>query len=175
MTTRDLDGRVAQGWGGAAPDGVHLNVLLARRGSPTAAVVMTAFTAPSSGFTPVLASVGGTQQAYETLYPPTVIVPKTAPAGELHEQLVFGACAVGIARGLLDVVARGYLPADRDTLVLVSLWLDAAAGDATTVCGNARTAMAAAAHEAATGREAADVERLVRDRDGLRHPFYDGP
>lgn len=174
MSAEDVDGRFAQGWGGTAPNGVHVNVLLARRGGPTAAAVAGAFTNPSEGFTPVLASVGATQQDYETLHPPTVIVNKTAPAGDTHEKLVFGACASGIARGVLDAVAQGAVVADQDTVVLVSLWLDSAAQDETTVCANARTATSAAVGEAARGRDRAAVERLVRDRDSVRHPFYDG-
>lgn len=174
MAAEDIDGRLAQGWGGTSPNGVHLNVLLARRGSPAGAAVVGAFTAPSAGATPVLASVGATQQAYETLHPPTVIVNKVAPAGDRHEKLLFGACAAGIARGVLDVVARGTLAADQDTLVLVSLWLDTAADDETTVCANARTAAHAAVQEAATGRDDEAVARLVAERDSVRHPFYDG-
>lgn len=174
MTIDDVDGRYAQGWGGSSPNGVHVNVQLARRGSPTGAVVTSAFTHPSTGHTPVLASIGEDQQAYETVYPPTVIVNKVAPAGEQHEKLIFGACGAGIARGVLDVVAGGTIDADQDTLVLVSLWLDAAADDETAVCDNARTATAAAVHEAAVGRERAAVERTVADRDTVRHPFYDG-
>jgi formaldehyde-activating enzyme len=170
----DVDGRFAQGWGGDSPNGVHLNVLLARRGTPTGPAVANAFTNPSAGSTPVLASVGETQQAYETLYPPTVIVNKSAPADDRHEKMLFGACAAGIARGVLDVVARGALAADQDTLVLVSLWLDPAADDETTVCANARTATAAAIGEAASGRDDGAVARLVAARDSVRHPFYDG-
>ena len=172
--SEDLDGRFAQGWGGTSPDGVHLNVVLARRGSPTAAAIVNAFTHPSTGFTPVLASVGEDQQAYETLYPPTVVVPKSAPTDARHEKLVFGACAAGIARGVLDAVAGGAVRADQDTIVLVSLWLDDAASDETAVCANARTAAAAAVREAATGRPDEAVDRLVEARDSVRHPFYDG-
>lgn len=76
--------------------------------------------------------------------------------------------------GVLDVVASGTIDADQDTLVLVSLWLDTAAEDETTVCANARTAVAAAVAEAAVGRDRAAVERLVAARDTVRHPFYDG-
>ena len=174
MASEDLDGRFAQGWGGTSPDGVHLNVLLARRGSPTAAAIVNAFTNPGADLTPVLASVGEDQQAYETLYPPAVIVPKSAPADARHEKLVFGACAAGIARGVLDAVAQGAVRADQDTIVLVSLWLDDAASDETAVCANARTATAAAVQEAATGRPDEVVYRLVEARDSVRHPFYDG-
>ncbi|MDD7969289.1 formaldehyde-activating enzyme [Actinomycetospora lemnae] len=174
MAAEDIDGRFAQGWGGAAPNGVHVNVLLARRGSATGAVVAGAFTNPSAGFTPVLASVGPDQQSYETVHPPTVVVNKIAPVDERHEKLIFGACGAGVARGVLDVVASGTIDADQDTLVLVSLWLDTAAEDETTVCANARTAVAAAVAEAAVGRDRAAVERLVAARDTVRHPFYDG-
>ena len=174
MAIEDIDGRFAQGWGGRSPNGVHLNVLLARRGSPTGAVVASAFAHPSAGLTPVLASVGADQQSYETLQPPTVIVNKVEAADERHEKLLFGACAAGISRGVLDVVADGTVRADQDTLILVSLWLDSAADDETTVCANARTAAAAAVHEAASGRDHEAVERLVRVRESVRHPFYDG-
>jgi formaldehyde-activating enzyme len=174
MSAEDVDGRYAQGWGGSSPNGVHVNVLLARRGGPTAAVVTSAFTHPSAGITPVLASVGESQQSYETLHPPTVIVNKTPPAGDTHEKLLFGACASGISRGVLDAVAQGAVGADQDTLVLVSLWLDSAADDETTVCANARTATSAAVREAAGGRDGEAIARLVRDRDSVRHPFYDG-
>ena len=40
MNLDDLDGRIGEGWGGHAPDGAHVNVVLARRGSPTAAAVV---------------------------------------------------------------------------------------------------------------------------------------
>ncbi|WP_378037154.1 formaldehyde-activating enzyme [Actinomycetospora atypica] len=153
---------------------MHVNVLLARRGSPTAAAIATAFTGPSAGFTPVLASVGATQQEYRTLYPPTVVVAKTAPVDERHERLVFGACGAGVARGVLDAVAAGAVAADQDTLVLVSLWLDAAAQDETAVCAAARVATATAVREAATGRDPEVAEHMVRDRDAVRHPFYGG-
>ena len=35
MTTEELDGRVGEGWSGDAPNGSHVNVVLAHRGSPT--------------------------------------------------------------------------------------------------------------------------------------------
>ena len=53
----DIDGKFAQGWGGGSPNGVHVNVLLAKRGDPTAASITTAFTSPSPGFIPVLALI----------------------------------------------------------------------------------------------------------------------
>lgn len=170
----DIDGRFAQGWGGAAPNGVHVNVLLARRGTPTAASITTAFTSPSPGFTPVLASVGADQPSYVTVNPPTVILPKSPAIEGIHETVTFGAAGVGISQGVLDVVAEGLLEPDQDTIVFVSLWIDAAAVDETAVKEAARAATAAAAREAVLGRPEADRRALVDAREGIRHPFYAG-
>lgn len=169
-----IDGKFAQGWGGLAPNGVHVNVLLAARGTPTAAAITTAFTSPSEGFTPVLVSLGETQQSYVTLNPPTVIVSKSAAVPGLPETLIFGAAQVGIAQGVLDTAAAGLVAADQETIILVSLWIDPAAGDETAVKYAAREAAAAALHEAVVGRSAADRELLVSRRDEITHPFYGG-
>ncbi|MEJ2885498.1 formaldehyde-activating enzyme [Actinomycetospora aeridis] len=169
-----LDGRVAQGWGGTPPDGVHVNVVLAERGSPTAAALMTSFTAPSAGFAPILVSLGPDQPSYETLYPPTIMLNKIPADGGMVETLVFGACQVGIARGVLDAVADGAVSADQDTLVFVSLWIDTQAGDEDAVCRSARGATGRAVVEAARGRAAEDAQRLVEQRDTVTHPAYGG-
>jgi formaldehyde-activating enzyme len=170
----DIDGRFAQGWGGTAPDGVHVNVLLARRGSPTAASITTAFTSPRPGFTPVLASVGPDQPSYVTVNPPTVILSKSEAVEGIHETVTFGAAGVGISQGVLDIVAEGLLVADQETIVFVSLWIDARAQDETAVKEAARAATSAAAREAVLGRTADDRRALVAQRDTLRHPFYSG-
>lgn len=173
-THRDIDGRLAQGWGGTSPDGVHVNVVTARRGTPTAAAIGTAFTAPSPGFTPILASLGPDQASYETLNPPTVILNKSEPAGELGITLIAGAAQVGIAQAVLDAVAEDLLAADQETVLLVSLWIDPAARSETHVKRNARAATHRALTEALTGRPEADLRHLVDRRETITHPFYSG-
>jgi formaldehyde-activating enzyme len=172
VDARALDGRVSQGWGGTPPDGVHVNVVLAGRGTPTAASVTSAFAAPTAGFAPILISLGPDQPSYETLYPPTIMLNKMPIASAAHEGLVFGACQVGIARGVLDAVAEDLLPADQETLVLVSLWLGEDAGDGEAVCAAAREATGRAVREAVTGRAESEVRDLVARRDTVTHPFF---
>jgi len=174
MDPQALDGRTSQGWGGTPPDGVHVNVVLAARGTPTAASMTSAFASPTAGFTPILISLGPDQPSYETLQPPTIMLNKMAIASPAHEALVFGACQVGIARGVLDAVAQGLLCADQETLVLVSLWLGDDAADSGAVCAAARVATAAAIREAVEGRPESEVRRLVEHRDTVTHPFYKG-
>ncbi|WP_427008563.1 formaldehyde-activating enzyme [Pseudarthrobacter sp. H2] len=174
MTIEDIDGKFAQGWGGEAPNGVHVNVLLARRGSATAAAITTAFTSPSPGFTPILASLGPDQASYVTLNPPTVILNKSKPGTDFQETLIFGASQVGIAQGILDTVADGLITQDQDTIVLVSLWVDPAAADETQVRRNAREATSKASREAVSGRSEQEQLDMLEQRETLAHPFYGG-
>jgi formaldehyde-activating enzyme len=170
----DIDGRIGQGWGGLAPDGVHVNVVLGRRGSATAAALLTTFTSPSPGHTPVLVCVGPDQPSYEAVVPPTVMMNKATATEERHQTLTWGAAQLGIGQGVLDAVADGLLAADLDTLVFVAIWVDPAADDETAVRRAAREATRAGVGAAVAGPDAAAVERLVRERDALANPFYGG-
>lgn len=170
-TGADLDGRYAQGWGGLAPNGVHVNVLLARRGTPTAAAITTAYTAPTADFTPVLVSLGKDQPSYETLYPPTVIMNKHVIA---NDTLLWGATPIGASQAVLDVVAEGLLEADLETVILISVWIDPNATDETIIKEAMRAAVGDALREAIQGRPAKDVEALVANRENVTHPFYGG-
>ncbi len=102
MAEHDLDGRIGEGWGGVAPNGSHVNVVLARRGSPTAAAVVGALAHPRPGHIPVLCCVGETQQDYEPVWPPTVMVNKATAVDERHQAMTWGAAQLGVAQGVLD-------------------------------------------------------------------------
>jgi formaldehyde-activating enzyme len=171
---RNLDGAIGQGWGGLAPDGIHVNVVLARRGSATAAALTTAFTSPSPGHTPVLVCVGPDQPSYEAVVPPTVMMNKASATEERHQTLTWGAAQLGIGQGVLDAVADELLEPDLATVVFVAIWVDPTASDETAVRRAAREAMRAAIGAAVAGPDRAAVERLVRERDTLTNPFYGG-
>ena len=49
-----IDGRIGEAWSGEVPDGSHINVVLARRGSPTAAAATTRPAAHAPGHVPFL-------------------------------------------------------------------------------------------------------------------------
>jgi formaldehyde-activating enzyme len=87
----DLDGRIGDGWSGEAPNGAHVNVVLARRGSPTAAAAISMLAQPSPGHTPVLICVGPTQQEYEPVWPPTLMMNKATALTEIHQTITWGA------------------------------------------------------------------------------------
>lgn len=174
MRLEELDGRLGEGWGGAAPNGAHVNVALARRGSPTAAAAVSMLAHPSPGHTPVLVCVGPEQQAYEPVFPPTLMMNKATALEERHQALTWGAGQLGVAQGILDAVADGLVEATQELVVLVAIWIDAAADDETAVRLAAREAVRKAVETCVRGRPAEAVRRLVDERDALTNPFYGG-
>ena len=170
----DIDGRIGQGWGGISPNGAHANVVLARRGTATGPALMTTFTSPAPGHTPVLVCVGADQQSYEAVVPATIMMNKATATTERHQTITWGAAQLGIGQGVLDAVADGLLAADHDTIVFVAIWIDAAADDETAVREASRAAMRAGVGDAIEGAGPAAIERLVGERDALANPFYGG-
>jgi formaldehyde-activating enzyme len=169
-----LDGRIGEGWGGTAPNGSHVNVVLAVRGSPTAAALASALAHPRPGHTPVLCCVGATQQEYEPIWPPTFMVNKAPAFEERHQALTWGAAQLGIGQGVLDAVADGLIEASGDLYVLVAVWIDPQADDETAVRLASRAAVRRALAVCVQGRDPAAAARLVDERDTLRNPFYGG-
>ena len=174
MNVDDLDGRIGEGWSGVAPNGSHVNVVLARRGSPTAAAALGMFAHPSPGHTPVLVCVGPTQQEYEPVWPPTLMMNKATALEERHQTITWGAAQLGIGQGVLDAVADGLIEATGDLLVLVAVWVDPAATDETALRHANRAATRKAIGMCVEGRDPAAAAALVERRDGLRNPFYGG-
>ncbi len=174
MNLDELDGRIGEGWGGLSPNGCHVNVVLARRGSPTAASAISMFAHPSPGHSPVLCCVGETQPDYEPIWPPTLMMNKTTATTEQIETMTWGPGQLGIGQAVLDAVADGLLEASGDLLVLVAIWLDARADDETAVRLAAREAVGKALRMCVEGRDPVAAAQLVADRDGLRNPFYSG-
>ncbi len=174
MTPNDLDGRIGEGWGGLSPNGAHINVVLARRGSPTFASAVGMFTHPSPGHTPVLCCVGGSQPDYEPIWPPTLMMNKATALEEGHQTITWGAAQLGIGQGVLDSVADGLLEATDDVLVLVAVWVDSRAHDETAVRKACRAAVRKAVGTCVEGRDPTAAARLVAERDSLTNPFYSG-
>lgn len=179
MTARDdqlqaLDGRIGEGWGGTAPNGAHVNVVLARRGSPTAAAAISMLAHPAPGHTPVLVCVGPSQAEYEPVWPPTLMMNKATALEERHQTMTWGAAQLGIGQGVLDAVADGLLEATGDLLVLVAVWVDPAAEDETALRRASRAATRKALGVCVEGRDPEAAAALVERRDALLNPFYSG-
>src|SRR3954468_6824913 len=174
MNPDDLDGRIGEGWGGESPNGSHVNVVLARGGSPTAAAALTMFAQPSPGHTPVLCCVGPSQGAYEPIWPPTLMMNKATATADRHQTMTWGAAQLGIGQGVLDAVADGVIEATGDLYVLVAVWIDERADDETALRKANREAIGKALRMCVNGRDPEAAAQLVAERDSVTGPFYGG-
>lgn len=174
MSQDDLDGCIGEGWSGERPNGAHVNVVLARRGSPTAAAAVSMLAHPSPGHTPVLVCVGPTAAEYEPVWPPTLMMNKATAREERHQKITWGAAQLGIGQGVLDAVADGLIEASGDLLVLVAVYIDPAAEDETGVRAASRAATRKALGVCVEGRDPAAAAALVERRDSLQNPYYGG-
>ena len=174
MTPAELDGRIGEGWGGLSPNGSHVNVVLAHRGSPTAAAAISMFAHPAPGHTPVLVCVGPEQPKYEPVWPPTLMMNKATATTVEQETMTWGAAQLGIGQGVLDAVADGLIEPTGDLIVLVAVWIDGNANDETAVRLASRQAVRKAIGTCVQGRDPKAAARLVAERDRLRNPFYGG-
>lgn len=168
---RDPDGRIGEAWSGEAPNGSHINLVVARRGSPTAAAITGALASPRPGHVPFLVCV----EPGVVVRPPTVVVNKSTIEGDTLGRMTWGAAQLGIAQGVLDAIADGVLdPAAADDLVLlVAVWVDPAAHDEAAVKDANRAATRSAVADAMTAH-AADAVRDVAARRERAHNAYLG-
>jgi len=174
VTPAELDGRIGEGWGGVKPNGSHVNVVLAARGSPTFAAAVGMLAHPSPGHTPVLVCVGPDEASYEPVWPPTLMMNKATAREARHETITWGAAQLGIGQGVLDAVADGLLQPTGDVIVLVAVWVDPTASDETAVRLANRAAVRKAIGTCVEGRDPDAAQRLVTRRDELQNPFYSG-
>jgi formaldehyde-activating enzyme len=169
-----LDGLIGEGWSGVDPDGAHVNVVLAHRGTPTAAALLTTFTSPAPGHAPILVVVGEDKAHYEPVWPPTIMINKETALEPTHQKITWGAGQLGIAQGVLDAVAEDLIPCSGDLIVFVAIYIDPGATDETAVRLASRAATLKGVRTAREGRAAEATRALVDRRDDLRSPFYSG-
>ncbi len=170
----DYDGLIGEGWSGVDPDGAHVNVVLAERGTPTAAALLTTFTSPAPGHAPILVVVGQDKNHYEPVWPPTIMINKATATEDLHQTITWGAGQLGIAQGVLDAVAEQLIPCSGDLLVFVAIYVDPGATDETAVRRASRAATLKGVRTAREGRDPGAAQALVERRNSLSSPFYGG-
>ena len=168
-----LDGRIGEAWSGEVPDGSHINVVLARRGSPTAAAAAGALASPRPGHLPFLACLSP-----GVVVRPTTIVVNKSPIedGSKVGPITWGAAQLGIAQGVLDAVAEGLIDADEaaDVVVLVAVWVDPGVGDEAAVKAANRAAMRDVIADALRPPGGDDVRALAGRREEAANAYYTG-
>jgi 5,6,7,8-tetrahydromethanopterin hydro-lyase len=167
-----IDGRVGEAWSGDVPNGSHINLVLAWRGSPTAAAAVSALANPRAGHAPVVVCLG----AGNAVRPVTIMTNKATAIEDLHQRITWGAAQLGIGQAVMDAVADGVLPAEQagDLVLLVAAWVDPDATDETACREAARDATRRAVEDALAGAPADSVRRIAELRHDARNVFYGG-
>jgi 5,6,7,8-tetrahydromethanopterin hydro-lyase len=171
--TDRLDGAIGEAWSGEVPNGSHINLVLARRGSPTAAAAAAVLASPRPGHLPILACLKG---AGTPVRPATIVVNKVTIDGDELARMTWGAAQLGIAQGVLDAVAEGLLDAEEaaEVIVLVAVWVDPGAHDETAVRRANREATRAAIADAIEPPGAEAVRALAEQRNEATSAYYTG-
>jgi 5,6,7,8-tetrahydromethanopterin hydro-lyase len=171
--TDRLDGAIGEAWSGEVPNGSHINLVLARRGSPTAAAATAVLASPRPGHLPILACLKG---AGTPVRPATIVVNKVTLGSEQLERMTWGAAQLGIAQGVLDAGAEGLLDAEEaaDVIVLIAVWVDPDAHDETAVRLANREATRNAIADALQPPSAEAVRALAAERDEATNAYYSG-
>jgi 5,6,7,8-tetrahydromethanopterin hydro-lyase len=172
MDTDAVDGRIGEGWAGEDPNGSHINLVVARRGSATGAQAAAALASPRPGHLPFIACL----ERGAMVRPTTVVVNKVPLERDDQSRIVWGAAQLGIAQGVLDAVAGGLVDAAgaAELLLLVAVWIDPAAGDQTAVRKATRSATFSALADALHPPPAAEVAALAARRESANTPYYTG-
>ncbi|MFC7319837.1 formaldehyde-activating enzyme [Halobacillus campisalis] len=171
-TIKGYDGRFGEAYGGDLPNGVHINVVLAERGSATYAEAVRSMASPSKGHVPFLACLG----ANNLVRPTTVVVNKVTLEDEEYSRLFSGATQIGLSQGVLDAIKENYIDEQtiEDLALLVACWLDPDAKEETTIRLNARKAM----YEAIVKATQPVTENYIQDQlnfyENARNNFYKG-
>ena len=168
----DADGLIGEAWSGEAPNGSHVNLVIARRGSPTAAAAAGALCSPSPGHVPFLSCLG----PGVVVRPATIVINKATIAADLHGRVTWGAAQLGVSQGVADALADGTLDAAdaAELILLVALWVDPAASDETAVRLACREAMRRSLDDALAPDRSAHVEHLIAIRETATNAYYGG-
>jgi 5,6,7,8-tetrahydromethanopterin hydro-lyase len=168
----DVDGRFGEAWAGTAPDGSHINLVIGRRGSPTAAAAAAAMADVRPGHAPLLLCLG----AGNLVRPATVVRNKTPIDSDHLGALTWGAVQLGIGQGVCDAVDEALIPLAHvdDLVLLIAVYVDAAANDETALRKANRLATRSAIADALVLDHRETASALIAAREAARNRFYLG-
>ena len=145
-----------------------MNTVLGRKGGPVETAWATALAMPRQGHVPFVVVL----RPNYPVKPLTLFVNKADLRSDRHAALTWGAAQAGVARGVLDAVADGVLPADEvdDLLLIAAVWVDWAAADEEAVYAANADATRAGLAASAEGRPA--IAELLPLRAEPQNPFF---
>ena len=172
MNIDDVDGRFGEAAAGTRPNGTHINLVVGRRGSPTAAAAAASMADVRPGHAPLLLCLG----AGNLVRPATVVRNKTTIDSEHVGLLTWGAAQLGIGQGVCDAVEERLIPLEHvdDVVLLIAVWVDPEGDDHTAVRKANRAATLAAIADALQPDHRERALDLLASRESASNRFYRG-
>jgi 5,6,7,8-tetrahydromethanopterin hydro-lyase len=142
--------------------------VLGRKGGPVETAWATALATPSPGHIPFVTVL----RPNLPVKPATLFVNKADIRSDRHAELTWGAAQAGVARGVLEAVADGTIPAGEvnDLVLIAAVWVDWAADDEEAIYAGNVEATRGALAAGAEGRPA--IEDLLSLRGEPANPFF---
>ena len=130
--------QIGEAFVGEGAEAAHVNTVLGHRVGPTGTAWASALATPTAGHVPFVAVV----QPGIPVQPMTLFVNKATIASDGHGRITWGAAQAGVAAGIADAVADGFVPATdlHEFCLIAAVWVDPAARDADAVYRNNRQA-----------------------------------
>ena len=150
---------------GTGANAAHVNTVLGPRDGPVGTAWATALASPSAGHAPFVVVL----RPGLPVRPYTLFVNKAAIASDRHAELTWGAAQAGVAAGVADALADGWME-DADAVCLAAVWVNPAADDAAAVFDNNREATRRAlvmGHEGGPS-----VEDVVKGRHDVWNAYF---
>jgi 5,6,7,8-tetrahydromethanopterin hydro-lyase len=104
--------------------------------------------------------------------PLTLFVTKAAPANDTHGTMIWGAAQAGVAGGVADAVAEGYIKKGDldDSVIITAVWVNPGADDADAVYHNNREATRTALMNGA--KNLPSIDEVLDNRALPHNPYY---
>lgn len=160
--------QIGEAFVGEGPEAAHVNTVLGHRVGPTGTAWASALATPTVGHVPFVAVV----RPGVPVQPMTLFVNKATIESEEHGRITWGAAQAGVAAGIADAVADGFVPATEiaEYCLIAAVWVDPAARDAEAVYRNNRQA----AREAIVAgvRQTPDLRTVLDARAEPWNPYF---
>ena len=160
--------QIGESFIGSGVNAAHINTVFGHREGPAGVAWATALATPSQGHVPYVVVL----KPSLPVKPLTLFVTKAAPANDTHGTMIWGAAQAGVAGGVADAVAEGFIDPRvvDETVIITAVWVNPGADNADEVYRNNRQATRNALASGAQKLPALD--EVLQNRALPHNPYY---
>ena len=160
--------QIGESFIGSGANAAHINTVFGLREGPAGVAWATALATPTQGHVPFMAVL----KPSLPVKPVTLFVTKAAPANDTHGVMIWGAAQAGVASGVADAVAEGFISKSNldNSCIIAAVWVNPEANDADEIYRNNRLATKNALENGS--KNLPSVEEVLDNRALPHNPYY---